>query len=66
MSRYVVSQAERWFRNFNIEAADKDEALLIYKKYLCTDDTNLLISVDEPQYLNDIEDDIEVWEEYTV
>lgn len=60
MGIFVVSQAERWHRTYEIKAETMEEAQEIYKKYVETqNDPEDNISISDPEYLNDIEDDVE-------
>ncbi|HEY5179457.1 MAG TPA: hypothetical protein VIJ07_06735 [Dermatophilaceae bacterium] len=62
MARFHVSQGERWHRNYQIEADSPEGALATYKRRRA-DPNDSALDVDDaldPEYLEDIEDDIEV------
>jgi hypothetical protein len=63
MPYFRASQAEKWFREYKIEAKNLKMAKKIYAKYIKTfDDEKDNISVKDPQFIEDIEGDI-IWYE---
>ena len=59
MPIFRVSQAEKWHRVYTIEAQSLEEAKTIYADYLRTTEEPDSMHVRDPEYLEDIEDDIE-------
>ena len=61
MGTFVVSQSELWHRRYQIEAETLEEAKEKYKKYVDSGyDPDDDIIIDEPQFLDDIKEDV-VW-----
>ena len=59
MPIFRVSQAEKWHRLYTIEAQSLQEAKEIYEVYLETTIEPESMHIHDPEYLEDIEDDIE-------
>jgi hypothetical protein len=62
MPIYQVSQAERWHRIYTIEAASLEEAKQKYQDYLDGNETTLDSEWNDPEYLEDLEGDVEWYE----
>lgn len=62
MKEFVFSQAEKWYRDYHIEAASEQQARRIYEEFTRTSDEDLILHMSDPEYLEDIIDDIEVFE----
>jgi len=63
MAIFRASQAEKWYREYKIEAENLEEAKKIYAEYIKTYDETDSISVKDPQFLEDIEEDVEWYED---
>lgn len=62
MPIYRVSQAEKWHREYRIEAENMEQAKSIYQEYKNNWEEGENIFAKDPEYLEDIEDDVE-WSE---
>jgi len=60
--QYKISQAEYWVRDYFIMAESKKEARIIYDRYLINGNMDKIDRVSDPDFLNDIQGDVEVTE----
>jgi hypothetical protein len=63
MPTFHVSQAEKWYRDYRIEAENLEQAKDIYREYKDNWEEGDNIFAKDPQYLEDIEDDVEWYED---
>ena len=63
MKTYRLSVGEIWSRTYLIDAESPQDAYHKYERYAYDDGKELDVSVMEPEYIDDIESDIIMWDE---